>query len=792
MDLFNPPKDFNYTYMTHKLDVTTLENPYIQVVWEDNPENFTQERIRRVKAYFEKKYNSKNVNVVTKVRASENVMQSVDVSMNILDVNYQRELIDKYLDASEQPKEVKEKVFELDSVVEGKIAAEKAEVTAFKKWYIKKIEFSNFLSYGDNQVLDFEKIKGIATIESNPPNFGGKTVLSVDLLLYLFFNTTTKTSKAEEIFNRFRDGSNKVNVRGEITIDGEDYIIVREAERKMSKKGEWNVSTKLDFFKKLADGSLQNFTGEQRRETEAFIKTSIGNMDDFLMTILTTATNLEELIESKPTARGQVLSRFLGLDSLKLKEETAKEMTSNFQKSMLSNLFDVESLKQQIDGLNTTIEDEKTNIKTYETELSDSNDRIKKGQDFRDELLKKKHTGLDADLLRINPSTLEADILQYDMNIQSVKNQIKEVKVVEPSSYYHEDKHDEVKEKLSESKITVGTLDMKIKDIEEEVKSFEGGIQCQYCGIKLAESEYTEKKKGTLNDLRVELSHNQILMEGFDKEEKSFVQLKSEFDLYEKNKLIKEKYEIQVESLELKKKEVVDKLERFRKDQAKLEENKKIDETLLKADMRLSELQKEKDGINYKITTAQNNIKRHQDKIVENQNNIIKIGEEFEKLKIYKLYAEIFGKNGISKMIMKNMMPVINSELQRLLMDSAEFKLEVRISDKNEVEFWMIDNSTGIEKLMSSGSGYERTIASLALRAVLSKVCSLPKPNIVVFDEVFGKISNDNLELVAEFFHKIKDYFEKILVITHNPMVSQWADSIVKIEKTNNVSKVIQ
>ena len=124
---------------------------------------------------------------------------------------------------------------------------------------------------------------------------------------------------------------------------------------------------------------------------------------------------------------------------------------------------------------------------------------------------------------------------------------------------------------------------------------------------------------------------------------------------------------------------------------------------------------------------------------------ILKIAEEFEKEKVYKTYLEIFGKNGISKMIMKTMMPLINEELQRLLQDSALFKLEVRISDKNEVEFMMIDNSTGIEKLMSSGSGFERTIASLALRAVLSKICSLPKPNIIVFDEVFGKISNDNL-----------------------------------------------
>ena len=137
-------------------------------------------------------------------------------------------------------------------------------------------------------------------------------------------------------------------------------------------------------------------------------------------------------------------------------------------------------------------------------------------------------------------------------------------------------------------------------------------------------------------------------------------------------------------------------------------------------------------------------------------------------------------------------MPLINSELQRLLQDSAYFRLEINISDKNEVEFVMIDNSTGIEKLMVSGSGYERTIAALALRAVLSKVCSLPKPNIVVMDEVFGKISNDNLEMVGEFFLKIKEYFEKIFVISHNPLISNWSDNLVKITKTDNISKISQ
>jgi len=75
--------------------------------------------------------------------------------------------------------------------------------------------------------------------------------------------------------------------------------------------------------------------------------------------------------------------------------------------------------------------------------------------------------------------------------------------------------------------------------------------------------EYTEKKKGTLNDLNIEKSHNSILLEGEIEREKSFTQLKSEFDQYERNKLIKEKLEIQIESFDIKKKDIQTKLQNF-------------------------------------------------------------------------------------------------------------------------------------------------------------------------------------------------------------------------------------
>jgi len=683
-----------------------------------------------------------------------------------------------------------DEILSLNQIVENKMKEGDSDTSQFNKWYIRNIEFSNFLSYGQNQRLDFDKCNGLVVVESNPPNFGGKTVLTVDLLMFLFFNETTKTSKAEEIFNRFTE-KDSVVVKGEITIDGEDYIIIRKIERKKSKKGEWNVKTELDFFKKLHDGSLLNFTGEQRRETETFIKNSIGTKEDFLMTILTTATNLEELLESKPTARGQVLSRFMGLEFLKKKEEVAKEIYSTFSKSKISNLYNSEQLKTDIETYQNTITELKDEIKTLEDEVKEIEDNITKGKNYRDDMLKKKHSDIDKDIALLNPEKTQQEIDTIEFDKKSYIKKLSELQVVEPSEFYHEDKHDEVKEEYNKVFKEKIELDTKITEIEKLQSSVKGGIKCEHCGIELMNAAITQKKISELDNYIMQKAEKEGLMTNIIYKEQSFVNLKKEFDEYEKNKLIKEKYDLSIESCDLKIEGLKNKIKRWEEVQDKIQTNDKIDSLLIKADLKLEsygQMLKEKQN---KISTNNFSIKTNEDKITNNTSLIEKISEEEGKDKIYKMYLESYGKNGVGKMIMKSMMPLINSELQRLMEDSCYFKLEIRINDKNEVEFVMVDNGTGVEKLMVSGSGYEKTIASLALRSVLSKVCSLPKPNVVVFDEVFGKISNDNLELVSEFFIKIKDYFEKIFVITHNPMVSQWADTIIKIKKDNNISCLV-
>ena len=790
MDLFNPPPNFNLKRMSKKINIEKYDNPNVQVVWEDYAENFTQEKIKSVKHYFQKKYRTTSVNIITKTKVGDDVENNVDISFNLLDGNYQVQLINEFLKSKGYDNQVDD-VIELNTVVDNQLSSEDDDVVPFKKWFIKNIEFSNFLSYGQNQKIDFEKCDGISVVESNPPNFGGKTVLTVDLLLFLFFNETTKSSKAEEVFNRFTD-KNKVMVKGEILIDGEEYIIVRSIERKLSKKNQWTIKTNLDFYKRFSDGSLQSFTGEQRRETEDFIKKSIGTKDDFLMTILTTSSNLEGLIDAKPTARGQVVSRFMGLDYLKRKEEVAKTIYSEFSKGMMSNIYNTEQLKSDNEKLDSEIIEIKNDNKKLNDELSIIKKRMVDGQNYRDGLLKEKFNDIDSEISKLIPSKLEVEINEYKLKRNTLVSQIESVNVVEPSSFYHEDEHDKAKDDVKSIYENTIRVESKIGEIEKLKSSVGDGIKCEHCGIELMNASITQKKISELDGLIHQKDNLDNLMNEKTIIENTFVKLKNEFIEYEKNKLIKERYEVSLESLDLKVQIIKEKLTKYFEVQDKISKNNEVDSKLIKADILMDNLGIDKTKITDSISNNKFIIENKGEKIKNNLTIINKIYEESKQEKIYKIYLEIYGKNGISKMIMKTMMPLINSELQRLLEDGCHFRLEVKINHKNEVEFIMIDNNTQIGKDMSSGSGFERTIASLALRSVLSKICSLPKPNVVVFDEVFGKVSNENLDMIGGFFVKIKDYFEKIFVITHNPLVNNWADNVVQIKKEDNISYVSQ
>lgn len=767
------------------------KTPFIKVVWQDVPENFTNERLKRVKSYFQEKYNAKHVQVITKsiVHNKDTKLKSLDVSESILDTNHQKNLMRDFIKENDIQVDWN-KIDRLDNKVNEKILFNNNNKIKYNKWFIKKIEFSNFLSFGPDNAIDFTGLNGLTVVESNPRNFGGKSTATVDLLMFLFFNTTTKTKTNIDLFNKFTD-SDEVYVKGFITIDDEDYIIERKLIRKKTKIGDYNVTSKLEFYKIKLDGTYENLNGEQRRETEVYITSALGTEEDFLTTILTTSTNLEQLIDSKPTARGLILTKFLGLDNVKQKEDVAKEIYNEWSKKLISNTHNIKDLENSIDENRKKINEYNQHLSNFNTRLTKVDNDFKNAEHKKEILQLKRNNDVINNLTKINVSLLSNEIEKIKKDVEKTNQLLVSINLVEPSEYFIEEEYDEKKNKYNEiNNKKVNNLE-KIKDKLKLVEQLEKGTVCPTCKRKLDEVDHTDEInmiKKEIDELN-RINYDTVLNE-LTKELKKYKELKEQFDTYEKNKLLKTRYELEIGQKKLEIAQKNKTLIEYQQNEKKLEENKKIDSELISLKTQIDSYRGEIKTINDNINKIKLSITSLTDKIQTENELINKIKIEEDTINIFKIYFLIFGKNGISKVIMKNMIPLLNNELYRLLVDSCYFILELNINDKNEVEFVMIDTETRVVKPLTSGSGYEKTISSLALRSVLAKISSLPKPNVIVMDEVFGKIADENLEMVGEFFKKIKTYFEHILIISHNPLIRNWTDNIIMIKKENNVSAI--
>jgi len=567
-----------------KKKIMAYNNPYIKVTWQDTPENFTSEKINRVKSYFQKKYNSKHVQIVTKVvsNVEQTKLKSLDIAENISDSEYQKTLMKDFID--ENGIDVKwDSINRLDNKVNEELLNRNGSKVRYNKWYVKKIEFSNFLSYGQDNVIDFTDLPGITVVESTPKNFGGKSTATVDLLMFLFFNETTKTKTNIEIFNRFTD-VDTVYVKGYVNIDGDDYIIERKSVRKKTKSGDYNVTNSLEFNKMNPDGTIENLNGEQRRETEEFITSAIGNKEDFLSTILTTGYNLEELIESKPTARGQILTKFLGLETLKQKEEICKNIQSEWSKKLISNQYNIVQLETDIETFTEQITDSENQIVKQEGELKTNETNLKELEAKKEDALRRRNNDIDQELIRTNPDQLRRDIETLNNAKTASVNAGKLVEVKEPSQYYLEEDHEKIKSEVNGIIVEGRVNGDAIRRQETLVVQLEKGSICPTCNRPLDQVDHTDeinKIKEEIEKLKGIQKDNENKLTEANEREKVFSNLKREYDEYEKNKLKKARYELEAEQKQTEIDRIQVKLDNYDRNKQKLDENVKIDSEIL-------------------------------------------------------------------------------------------------------------------------------------------------------------------------------------------------------------------
>ncbi len=773
------------------------EKAHIRVDWEDYPENRTVESKNRVKSYFSKKYGvpttSIKINFIPIIKNKEG--KTIDISdgliENIMDEEYQRKLFAEWLKRNETNVDFT-RLCKLDDKINEVLFEGDVEDYRYRRWELKKLWIDNFLSYGDNNDLDYSKLKGLNVVKSEPANQGGKTIFSIDALLFLFFGKTTKTDVALENFNQFRD-KNEVVVGGLITIDGEDYIIERTIKRKAKKAGGYSASNSLDFYKLLADGNKENLEGEQRRETDKLITETIGSYDDFMTTIVATAGNLESLIGTKPTERGRLLTKFIGLEVIEKKEAINKKMMADYKSSMKSNIYNLKDLNDDITEHEESIVTNKESIETNKISLTNKEDEIESATNKKDKLLAQK-VDIDEEVEDVNPQTLENEIETLTSDGLSKKKDLEDtLKLINDIGEvdFDEDVYNDLVEEKNELKISIGGIEKDIKSKEKLVKEMKEGEICSLCKQPLKDVDHTEQIK----QLESEIGEKE---DDLEKETKNLaeitekitilVETKEKSDKKDKLGLVRDRLEIEMESLRVDIKEKKGILKVYNKNIESIESNRNVESKILGYNQLLTNLNLERDEINKTITDLENEIKNSEGVIKQNKELIKSIKKETDVLKIFEVYHKMIGKNGISKLVLTSVIPIINYELQRLLDDICDFELELNMNDKNEVEFLIIKN--GVSKKLKSGSGLEATLSSLALRCVLGRISTLPKPNVIVFDEVLGKVADVNLDNVKLFFDKIKDMYDIILFITHNPIAQDWADKIITVVKKDDISSL--
>ena len=773
--------------------------PYakIKVYWDDKPENYSRESRSRVKKYFSKKYGiqPQNVNVVYRPVKTNKDGKLIEVDganiNNIMSVPYQRSLFKEWLEREGKNVDFS-RIIALDDKVNGELTIE-LEEKLHKKYKLSWLLVNNFLSFGSSNYFPIENYNGFTVVNSEPANQGGKTTLTVDAIKFLFFGKTTKTDKNEEVFNQFNEEKDLV-VRGMINIEGEDdFIIERKLERKPKRKGGWNVTNKLSYYRILPDGEEEELNDEDAKKTTEVIKETVGTEKDFDLVVLATSKNLDDLVDSTAGESGKLLTRFIGLEVLSLKETAVRKMYNDFSKKMKSNLYDTETLKEEIEehekNLNELSKENEDYLKKLETEKEVN----KKLQNQKLKLVETK-VKIDEEILSLNPKNLQEEIDNITNLGKSHKEAIKEFnnKIADIGKIkFDEDRHFQLTDEQTKLSNNIAVKEADITRLETTIEDLiQSGI-CKACNRALDDVDNTKhiaEHNTTIENKKRELETANRKLTEINNSLNEMADDKKLIDNKNKLELNKDRLEVEIDSLRVKLKEKMADLNKYNSNVEAIDKNKEIDSDISAIDTKIIVSDKHKDDINEKLREIAVSTDSNTKDIKLKEGLIKTIAKEKDVDTIFKVYIDMIGKKGISKLILRSVLPIINGELQRLLEDITDFEIEVYIDDKNEVRYLLIKD--GVEKPLKSGSGYELTTSSIALRCVLGKMSSLPTPNFIVFDEVMGRVAAENLSKMKPLFDRISDMYDTVFFITQNDTVKDWSNKIVTVIKENNISRL--
>lgn len=786
-----------------KIDIG--QNAKVLVVWHTQQRITTDEEEKNIATAMSKKYGIpvKNIHVEKKFESNDAADGTLagDVVQNINDPRFQQELMKQYLPLIKgiDPKDVDlEEIFKIDSAINAQI--DYSLYNKGKKYSIKWVKWGNFLSYGPDNFFDFTKLHGLVLLQGVPGNKSGKSTFAYDLLHFLLFGKTN-TNKAKTLgglFNNYLPNERVLTTEGCINIDGDDYIIRRTLTRPAAGKKTKTVANKVEYFKLAPDGTEEllpetNEQGATTKATSKIIQDAIGNESDFDLIISANSKDLDSLITLTEAEKGRLLSRWIGLSVIEDKDAIARaKWNKEISIGRYCDMYNRAALQEDIENLTAENAETQKTIDENNKTIKSCEDKIVSENKVRDALLSSKQA-IDPNLLKADAATITAAMETLVVNGKKRNAEAAQLEVTIKEFGNIEYSELEYKAKERESKTLVSQMSemrAKINHLREENKNLASSEYCPVCHRKFENVDNTKLIQE--NDAQIK----QLISTGVKMKEKNDA-LEKEIETMSNNrmrsqeksklelKLAAIKSELATQRAEYTEKRAI--LNEIKKNEDAIKKNNEIDTKLNVVDENIKvqeRIKREKDNEN---VTLNRMIAKNNETIATKKSYIVKIDEEIKVEKNWKVYLQMIGKDGISKMVLKNTLPIINNEVNNLLSDAADFRVEIVMDDKNDIDFLLIRD--GVTTRLSAASGLETTQAALALRVVLGKMSRLSRPPFILLDEVLGTVNKENYDAMKKLYDKIVSEYEFVLHICHIDL--DWYDgNVITVVKKDNISYI--
>lgn len=207
------------------------------------------------------------------------------------------------------------------------------------------------------------------------------------------------------------------------------------------------------------------------------------------------------------------------------------------------------------------------------------------------------------------------------------------------------------------------------------------------------------------------------------------------------------------------------------------------------ASVKLSMLRSDLDNLN------QNNVSDDQTSSLDNiiTDNQTKKTTSIERKDIqerrvnfYKIMEDIYGDKGVKLAAIRRILPILNSEIKKVLVDLG-MEYRVVFNQEFNAEITSLGFPVSVE-MLSTGEKKKIDFAALIAIVRLLKI-KFHGINLIFLDEIFSSIDSDGVYHVLKILSSMaKELNLNIFVINHSPLPTELFDFRVDIEKNNGFS----